>query len=67
MVNKLSKRQQLHSPGFSLDLSDIRGWGSVPPQFGGQVQRDKVLMGGLIRGGGKDIMGDLTLIDYVIN
>ena len=33
---------------------------------GGQVKGDKALMGGLIRVD-IDLMGDLTLIDYIIN
>ena len=33
----------------------------------GQVQRDKVLMGGPMRGDIDIIGGDLTLIDYIIN
>ena len=38
--------------------------------MGGQVQGDKVLMGGGTREGDIDLMGgggDLTLIDYIIN
>ena len=33
---------------------------------GGQVQGDKALMGGLMKGD-IDLRGDLTLIDYIIN
>ena len=33
----------------------------------GQVQGDKVLMGGRLMRGDIDLMGDLTLIDYIIN
>ena len=41
--------------------------GFVLPYGGGQVQGDKVLMGGLMRGD-IDVMGvDLTLIDYIMN
>ena len=47
------------APGFSLDLSDVEGICS--PIWG-----DKVLMGGPLRGD-IDIMGDLTLIDYIIH
>ena len=42
--------------------------GFVPPHMGGgQVQGNKVLMGGLMRGGHRPYGGDLTLIDYIIN
>ena len=50
-------------PGFSLDLLDMGGF--VPP-YGRQVKEDKALMGGLMRGN-VDLMGDLTLTDYIIN
>ena len=49
---------------FSLDPLDM---GGIVPPYGEQVQGDKVLMGGLMRGD-KDIMGGhLILIDYIIN
>ena len=34
---------------------------------GGKVQGDKALMGGLMRGDIDLMVGDLTLIDYIIN
>ena len=37
-----------------------------PPHMGGQVQGDKALMGGLMRGHRPNGV-DLTLIDYIIN
>ena len=40
--------------------------GICPPSMGGQVQGEKLLMGGLMRGD-IDLMGDLTLMDYIIN
>ena len=42
----------------------IYTWGGT--SAGGQVQGDKALMGRLMRGD-IDLMGDLTLIDYIIN
>ena len=51
----------LHDPaGFSLGRLHMGGL--VPLSYGG----DKALMGGLMRGD-IDLMGDLTLIDYIIN
>ena len=44
------------NPGFSLGCLHM----------GGQVQGDKALMGGLMRGH-RPYGGDLTLIDYIIN
>ena len=51
----LARGQQV----FSLGRLHM-GVGFVPPIWGEQVQGDKVLMGGLMR-------GDLTLIDYIVN
>ena len=41
--------------------------GFVPLHMGGQVQGDKALMGGLMRGDIDLMEGDLTLIGYIIN
>ena len=43
-------------------------WGDLSPHMGGgQVQGDKMLMGGLMRGDIDLTGGELTLIDYIIN
>ena len=47
---------QLCFSGFSLDPVDM-----------GTSAGDKVLIGGGTHEGGIDIMGDLTLINYIIN
>ena len=43
--------------------------GICPPHMGrrGQVQGDKVLMGGGTHEGDIELMGGLTLTDYIIN
>ena len=42
--------------------------GDLSPQYGGQVQGEKLLMGdGTHEGGHRPYGGDLTLMDYIIN
>ena len=45
--------------GFPYDVYTCGGGDLSPPYGGEQMQGDKALMGGLMR-------GDLTLIDYII-
>ena len=47
------------APGFSLDLLDVEG---ICPPYGGTFKYN----GGTLEGD-TDIMGDLTLIDYIIH
>ena len=57
------------SSGFSLDLLDLGGGGGgrfVLPYGGTSAGRQSVNGRGLMRGN-IDLMGDLTLIDYIIN
>ena len=49
------------APGFSLDLLDVEG---ICPPYGGT---DILSVNGGTVDGGIDIMGDLTLIDYIIH
>ena len=54
----------------TLSLQICHGFRVFPRPFthgGRQVQGDKALMGGLMRGGHRPYGGDLTLIDYIIN
>ena len=44
-----------------VSLGHLHMGGICPLHMGGQVQGDKVLMGGV------RMRGDLTLIDYIIN
>ena len=53
--------------GCSITCNTFGGGGGfVPSHMGGQVQRDKALKGGIMRGD-IDLMGGLTLTDYIIN
>ena len=48
-------------------IRNIQGFPYAVYTWEGQVQGDKALMGGGTHEGDIDLMGGLTLIDYIIN